>query len=52
MHGIITIIIWHCLPAAASGSGLSGGLLSRLGLPWLGLDIAADMLQVGGGGPG
>uniref|UniRef100_A0A383W7G6 Methyltransferase type 11 domain-containing protein n=1 Tax=Tetradesmus obliquus TaxID=3088 RepID=A0A383W7G6_TETOB len=28
------------------GSGLSGGLLSRLGLPWLGLDIAADMLQI------
>jgi hypothetical protein len=32
--------------AAPAGSGLSGALLSKLRLPWLGLDISSSMLQV------
>lgn len=29
-----------------AGTGLSGALLTKLQLPWIGLDISSDMLQV------
>jgi hypothetical protein len=44
---LLVLLLLLCCCSTAAGSGLSGALLSQLQLPWLGLDISSDMLQVG-----